>query len=68
MLKAATEIQAYVLTGAALTILAALVLLDLLLCREWVKQNLPQLGARIVSIRWARSLPDGEFIGTRPFG
>ena len=45
------------LTGVALTILVALVLLDLLLRREWVKQNLAQLGAKVVSIRWAPFAP-----------
>jgi hypothetical protein len=47
-----TNIRAYVLAGASLAVLLVLLLLDLVLRREWVKQNLPQLGAKVVSIRW----------------
>jgi hypothetical protein len=45
--------RAYLLFGGALAVFVVLLLLDLVLRREWVKQNLPQLCARYVSIRWA---------------
>ena len=54
------DMKAYVLISAALSVLVVLLLLDLVLRREWVKQNLPHSCIKYVSIRWAPFAPGWE--------
>ena len=51
------DVRLYVLISAALGIFVVLLLLDLALRREWVKQNLPHTCIKSVSIRWAPFAP-----------
>jgi hypothetical protein len=51
------DVRPYVLISAALGIFVILLLLDLALRREWVKQNLPHTCIKSISIRWAPFAP-----------
>ncbi len=60
LIFAVGDVRTYVLISTALSIFVVLLLLDLVMRREWVKQNLPQNCIRYLSIRWAPFAPRWE--------
>ncbi len=55
-----SDVRPYLLIAVALSIFAVLLLLDLVMRREWVKQNLPHNCIKYLSIRWAPFAPGWE--------